>query len=768
MIEPAYKINSKCIGKNLGISGIHVITDKKASVIRRTIWILLLFSMFGVMLWQVERRLQSYFSNPIAVNVQVKHEKSVRFPVILICNLNIATISGTYGWLDSSYIISGIMNNNFYQFLKDYRSLEDKIKELNGKSYIINKTLETFVADQPWVTYSDIYFGGDDKYKQEMKIFVKTISHNFGKMLKKCLWQNAPCSEHNFTLVYNPENLNYCFAFNSNNENPLYTKQSGPTGALKLIMDVQQYEYVHSDNGGAGLKVIIMDELIMDDPGRFSGDALLVPAGSIVSVALSRQNYSEIKPPIGTCNETHSISQCIDDCVTRYVIDQCGCQTEWMRGNAPYCNFLKKLTCANNKADTFLSSAESDNYCNCAPKCTRTEYRQSVTSAIWAEYDMTSKLLTHQCPDNLDKIGRLQDWAYLEQTDRNLTRKLFKVSRQFFMEYYFKVLIPISDKLKYYTNAFSDILHNQNDNNAYTFYLLSNTSSLAFMLNRNQQILMQNIIRFFSYEFCQTKNNCKDNGVGRYASIGLIPDDFFVHIANDILRHNGKYMKTFYSSIMDMFMETQSIFQSFKANTIQISEKLLCPKIVQDPDSLECSNTQAYVNESPENISEDQLSNLSKTIQSFDIDGLSKDYGYIRNGFKAVYNDLFDVLKIVQNNPTLLNTRDWAKITTEEFYKLNYVGLDIYYESLSTTRTSQFETDSLTSLICDLGGNIGLWLGGSILTLFEIVDLTFIILNPSRVIGKLGVFKGKSPIKLSSSKRKITNCTVIDIEEKGV
>ncbi len=118
MTNPKLTISSQNIGKNLGISGIHVITDKRAGLLGRTIWVLLLLFMSGVMLWQVERRLQLYFSNPIAVNIQVKHEKYVRFPVILICNLNYATISGSYGFIESSTITEGYMGKIFTSFIK--------------------------------------------------------------------------------------------------------------------------------------------------------------------------------------------------------------------------------------------------------------------------------------------------------------------------------------------------------------------------------------------------------------------------------------------------------------------------------------------------------------------------------------------------------------------------------------------------------------------------------------------------------------------------
>ncbi len=737
MTDSKLAISSQNIGKKLGISGIHVITDKREGLLRRTIWVLLLLFMSGVMLWQVEKRLQLYFSNPIAVNVQVKHEKSVRFPVILICNLNHATLSGSYGFMESSVITEGWRDNNFYQFWKDYISLDYRIRLLNGKSYLLNSTLKKFTDDHPWVAFSlgnmeeDINYD----YEKQLDLVTKVISHRIGKMLKSCFWQNMPCSEENFTLVFNPEHLSYCFAFNSDTDNPLYTKESGPDGALKLIMDVQQYEYVHSNHGGAGLKVIIMDELIKDEPGRFPGDGILVQAGSIASIALSRNNYSEVKPPIGTCNETHSISQCIDECTSRFVIDQCGCRTDWMKGNARYCDFYERLACANTKLDTFLSSPASDSYCNCAPKCKRTEYQRSVTSAIWAEYDITSKLLTHQPPNDLHKIGRLQDWTYLDQTDRNLTRKLFTIGRQIF-HVQKDILIPVSSRLMFYSDMLSDIIHSQGDYNSNIKDLLFNTLHLVLNMSYSHKLLFKNITKFFSYE--SLHRNVKNTT--NYTTSDIIPEDFFVRSANDILRHNGKHMMEFHSNITEIFQKNKRIIKLLRNKAEIISEDF-----------------------------ESKLKgNITLILEQLAREELSQEYEIVEDVFSSVYAEFTDVLTKVHKNPDLLGTRDWGKVTNEEFYKLNYVGLDIYYESLSTTRTSQFETDSLTSLICDLGGNIGLWLGGSILTLFEILDLTFIVLNPSRFIGNLGVFKGKSPIKLSSSKRRITNCTVIDIEEKGV
>ena len=99
----------------------------------------------------------------------------------------------------------------------------------------------------------------------------------------------------------------------------------------------------------------------------------------------------------------------------------------------------------------------------------------------------------------------------------------------------------------------------------------------------------------------------------------------------------------------------------------------------------------------------------------------------MKQNLTLIFNKYENLLNTVQKNPKLMNSHDWGIFDPEEFYQENYVELIIYFESLSTTKISQFETDSLNSLICDLGGNLGLWLGGSLLTLAEIIDLAIII-----------------------------------------
>ncbi|XP_071784768.1 acid-sensing ion channel 1C-like [Asterias amurensis] len=56
------------------------------------------------------------------------------------------------------------------------------------------------------------------------------------------------------------------------------------------------------------------------------------------------------------------------------------------------------------------------------------------------------------------------------------------------------------------------------------------------------------------------------------------------------------------------------------------------------------------------------------------------------------------------------------------YFGTNLVLLEVYYEDTTIERSTQYETYCFFGFLCDFGGALSLWLGGSILTLLEIVE----------------------------------------------
>ena len=75
------------------------------------------------------------------------------------------------------------------------------------------------------------------------------------------------------------------------------------------------------------------------------------------------------------------------------------------------------------------------------------------------------------------------------------------------------------------------------------------------------------------------------------------------------------------------------------------------------------------------------------------------------------------------------NDEGWSKIhyiadtITSNTIKQYMASMSIYYHSLAIDITEQRRADSFTSLLCDLGGNLGLFIGASCLTIYELLDI---------------------------------------------
>ena len=72
----------------------------------------------------------------------------------------------------------------------------------------------------------------------------------------------------------------------------------------------------------------------------------------------------------------------------------------------------------------------------------------------------------------------------------------------------------------------------------------------------------------------------------------------------------------------------------------------------------------------------------------------------------------------------------------------NFVKVTLYYQSLSVTRTIQIKVYSIVDILCHVGGLMGLWLGISVISLFEV--FLFVICVVGRAAKELAKWIGTS------------------------
>ena len=56
----------------------------------------------------------------------------------------------------------------------------------------------------------------------------------------------------------------------------------------------------------------------------------------------------------------------------------------------------------------FQMTPEYMEYCNCKPRCERTEYDMTVTSSVISKYAASALYISEIEPNNLAEIGRIQ------------------------------------------------------------------------------------------------------------------------------------------------------------------------------------------------------------------------------------------------------------------------------------------------------------------------------------------------------------------------
>ena len=70
--------------------------------------------------------------------------------------------------------------------------------------------------------------------------------------------------------------------------------------------------------------------------------------------------------------------------------------------------------------------------------------------------------------------------------------------------------------------------------------------------------------------------------------------------------------------------------------------------------------------------------------------------------------------------------RDWPLTNITEF-KDRYSRMFVYFETLQYTVVEQHPSMSLVELLSNIGGQLGLYLGASLITLMEIIDFTVLL-----------------------------------------
>ena len=293
---------------------------------------------------------------------------------------------------------------------------------------------------------------------------------------------------------------------------------------------------------------------------------------------------------------------------------------------------------------------------------------------------------------SFSKAKRVQAYLDLYLRNRNYSTKIYQLgeilARIVACFEYVAHIISISPKDKKYTGNESNKTMNSTVESEINKTLSEITGKLDMIVNKALKAYGDDIVVLPFFR-------------GELIISDLIPDDFYSWTATDILYHNGSIMHYQYNKIHNVFVH---LTKNCTEMSLWLQKQSVTWKNISNM-CKQCENLYLRITKT-----DDLIINV--------LNILSGNSRYLDSFMKEYKNLLY---AISHDSKVHLSKRTFE--LNDDFFKENIAVLTIYFSELSTFRVIQQKTDSFTSLICDLGGSLGLYLGGSLLTIVEIIDI---------------------------------------------
>ncbi|CAH1775107.1 unnamed protein product [Owenia fusiformis] len=225
----------------------------------------------------------------------------------------------------------------------------------------------------------------NDEQKEELSLneFLTTTAHNKGDLIYSCRWKGTECSASDFDVTLT--DFGVCYTFNLEARSEFAVNESGTSNGLSLIINVEQYEYMVGPRTDAGIKVLLHNQ---SEVPMVTDIGFAVAPGMHSLVAVKRTEFLSLSKPWGTCSEKeldyfddYTVSKCMIDCQTRYVVAICHCRAAYMpqkHHNEPrICSLEEYFDCVLPSLQNSTKFMEVN--CSCPQPCKKVVYEPRLS-----------------------------------------------------------------------------------------------------------------------------------------------------------------------------------------------------------------------------------------------------------------------------------------------------------------------------------------------------------------------------------------------------
>ncbi|XP_073504261.1 epithelial sodium channel subunit beta isoform X2 [Phyllobates terribilis] len=423
---------------------------------KRVMWFILTLFFASLVFWQWGLVIQTYLSYGVSVSLSIGFNTMV-FPAVTFCNANpfkysrvkpylndldelvdtaldriqyfsqgdfaVPTPSNENGTLDPSlwnHMPIVIINENdpdnpvvynIFDSNTDYSDIiatkenqtfyAERFKVAiqlctnNGTQCEYRNFTSGIQAIREWylLQFSSIFSRIDKNEKIEM-------GYKAEDMILTCMFGGEACSYRNFTQIYDQDYGN-CYIFNWGQEGQdlLASANPGADFGLKLVLDIDQEEYIPFLQSTAAARLILHQQRsfpFLKDLGIYA-----MP-GTETSIAVLVDQTQHLEAPYSSCtvdgsdipvanlyekyNSSYSIQSCLRSCFQEGMVNMCNCAHYLypLPDSAHYCNNKDDpdwVSCYYQMKDSVMERERCINLCQ--QPCNDSNYKMTISMADW-------------------------------------------------------------------------------------------------------------------------------------------------------------------------------------------------------------------------------------------------------------------------------------------------------------------------------------------------------------------------------------------------
>lgn len=240
--------------------GLGKISGSKNKILRST-WALIFLVSLTIFFWQASMLILDYLDYPVNLTMKVVNHRNSTFPSITICNQNRFQKSKLNGTMFEPLIrIDDALTQDpslrkrrsveLHAFLKDEFSSEALVNELFDQAALRNEKLNwSTILDQVPVDRISSLENLVSVSREDAEAF----GQSFEDFVVSCEFDQRKCGRQDF-VSFQHEQYGSCHTFNAHKMKRRITSNIGTEYGLKLILFVDEAEYVGATSATVGVR----------------------------------------------------------------------------------------------------------------------------------------------------------------------------------------------------------------------------------------------------------------------------------------------------------------------------------------------------------------------------------------------------------------------------------------------------------------------------------------------------------------------------------